>query len=254
MAYSYAVDYYDQGTEQYSQLYDPGAIATPTPAPERNIDASGSSASPSSVGVTRPPSDIFTASSEVSEQEAIDREQSLGHPAISSRGGRHDIRGGRQRGTKLAAARPQHQQRQQVEKAPPKSTQTYEAAFPSLVANGVTPANGVIPTRRWNAALATRKLRTDAPSWSPGQAADSFTTLSLQARMAKEQRLAKESSASALADDHDEIGDAAAPLDPPKAIASVIIEKMNDSNADSSQKAGMSWSTVARKGVKNATD
>ena len=197
MQHSYATGYYDNGTEQYSQMYNhhhPGSVCAPTPypypAPARSAaETSGgsSSASPSCNDVNRPPSDIFTASSEVSEQEELLQQQE--HAGGSSRG---VLPGGKGSPSHQRSGRGAKQQQQQrpfsktppvVDQSPPKPRQPYETAFPSLAGGGEgSGAVAAPPARRWTPALATRKLRTDAPTWSPGQAADHFTGLSMQVR------------------------------------------------------------------------
>ncbi|GAX73456.1 hypothetical protein CEUSTIGMA_g908.t1 [Chlamydomonas eustigma] len=190
MQYNYAMGYYDNGTEQYSEQYNhhsnPPAIAAPVPVHARSSSVSSPSLSN---GIAAPPSDVFTASSEVSEQE--EQQHTVSATATLPTWQGQQQRGSYRKQYKLRQGVQKHQKHPSaalssnvapVKGTPAQPTQTYESAFPAL--GGVASTSA---PRRWTPAFASRKLRTDAPAWAPGQPTDAFLALSIQARVAKEQ-------------------------------------------------------------------
>jgi hypothetical protein len=190
--------YYDNGTEQYSEQYseqynhhsNPPAIAAPVPVHVRSSTVSSPSLSN---GIAAPPSDVFTASSEVSEQDeqqppvaaAAAHNAMQGQPPQGGSRKQYKQRPGMQKHQKeqtASAATPTAEVKTATPKPSSQPTQTYESAFPAL---GGEKASTSAP-RRWTPAFATRKLRTDAPAWSPGQPTEAFLIQSIQARVAKE--------------------------------------------------------------------
>lgn len=139
---------------------------------EQPCGSADGSSSPTQ-GLAAPASEVFTASSEASDEHLLAQQQQR-RSYQHQHGKRHEQRGGK----------PSWHSRSELHPAASAQTrpqESYDSAFPTLGPNATAAA---APVRRWTPAAATRKLRVDAPEWAPGAPTESFASLTLKAKQA----------------------------------------------------------------------